>query len=67
LKKHNSLILPQESNSTEQAIYNLQQAILQSDKNIIQQLTEALNTISTPYAERIMNTAVAKSLQGKNI
>ena len=39
----------------------------EEDKNSIQQKIELLNETSRPYAERVMDIAVAKALEGKEI
>ncbi|MEJ7611916.1 MAG: hypothetical protein WKF88_12130 [Ferruginibacter sp.] len=50
---------------TAAAMQALQLAVTMDDKDLIQAKTEALNDISRPYAERIMDTAVATALKGK--
>jgi molecular chaperone HscA len=37
------------------------------DKNLIQQKIEALNEISRPYAERIMDNAIAVAIKGRSV
>ncbi|KXK43282.1 MAG: Heat shock protein 70 [Bacteroidetes bacterium OLB11] len=37
------------------------------DRNKIMAANENLNNITKPFAERIMDIAIAKTLQGKNI
>jgi molecular chaperone HscA len=38
-----------------------------NDKNLIQTKTEELNSISRPYAERIMDVAISKAMEGRKI
>ena len=49
------------------AIQALQLSIDMNDKDLIQSKTEALNAISGPYAERIMDLAISKTMSGKKI
>lgn len=45
----------------------LQLSITMDDKNLIQQKIEALNDLSRPYAERIMDEAISNAMKGKQI
>ena len=45
----------------------LQLSLDMNDKNLVQAKTEALNDISRPYAERVMDEAVQKTLKGNKI
>ena len=45
----------------------LQLALDMDDKNLIQTKIEELNEISRPYAERIMDTAISKSMKGETV
>lgn len=67
LYKNNRLLTSQELVETASAMQALQLAITMSDKNLIQEKTEYLNNISRPYAERIMDEAVAEAMKGKQI
>lgn len=58
-------LMPDEITATSLAMQALQLAMDMDDKNLIQAKTEALNDISRPYAERIMDLAVGKALSGK--
>lgn len=53
-----------ELTETSLAMQALQLALQMEDKNLIQVKTEELNNISRPYAERIMDTAISKSMKG---
>ncbi len=64
LQKNASFIQQQELLDTAAAMQALQLAITMEDKDLIQQKTEALNAISKPYAERIMDEAVASAIKG---
>jgi len=59
--------LPEEISATSLAMQALQLALQMNDKNLIQTKTEELNEISRPYAERIMDVAVSKAMEGRKI
>lgn len=67
LIKNSSLLTQTELMDTAAAMQALQLSITMEDKNLIQQKTEELNAISRPYAERIMDNAVAEAMKGKAI
>ncbi len=67
LQKNASFLIDNELADTASAMQSLQMAITMDDKNLIQLKTEALNDISRPYAERIMNSAVGQAMKGKVI
>ncbi len=67
LIKHYTIATEQEKLDTQAAIVNLQQSINAKDKDAIQKNIELLNEVSKPYAERLMDVAITKSLTGKNI
>jgi molecular chaperone HscA len=52
---------------TSLAMQALQLSVDMNDKNLIQAKTAALNDISRPYAERLMDIAVAKAMSGKKV
>lgn len=67
LLKNSSFLTQEELMQTAAAMQALQLSITMDDKNLIQQKTEDLNAISRPYAERIMDNAVAIAMKGKSI
>jgi molecular chaperone HscA len=67
LAKNAELLTAQELHDTAMAMQALQLSITMDDKNLVQQKTEALNDISRPYAERIMDMAVSKAMSGQKI
>jgi molecular chaperone HscA len=67
LQKNASSIHQQELLDTAAAMQALQLAITMEDKDLIQQKTEALNAVSKPYAERIMDEAVASAIKGRAV
>jgi molecular chaperone HscA len=67
IQKHASFISADEIKNTNVQIEILKVAIERKDKNAIQLEQEKLNDISRPYAERVMDQAVANAMTGKNI
>jgi molecular chaperone HscA len=61
------LLTSQELSETSLAMQSLQLSLDIGDKNLIQTKTEELNNISRPYAERVMDNAIDKSLKGESI
>lgn len=66
-QKNKLYLTAEELDATNQAITNLQACILNNDKSNILQATEALNETTRPYAERVMDLAVAAALKGNKI
>lgn len=67
LKSNQDLITPAESADTLQAIEALEALCQGKDKDAINAATERLNTVSRPFAERIMDHAIGKALSGKSL
>lgn len=67
LKKHEAQLAQEEIRLTQNGISILQNAIDNKDKDLIQKQTEALNDLSRPYAERIMDAALKDAMRGKKI
>jgi molecular chaperone HscA len=67
LQKNSQLLSQSEMIDTANAMQALQLAITMDDKNLVQEKTDALNSISRPYAERIMDMAIAEAMKGKTI
>ncbi len=67
INKHKAHITPDEWNATQEAIATLKQAIADQNKDAILAATTKLNEISSPYAERVMDIAVAQALKGSSI
>jgi len=65
LQKNSTSLTRQELLDTAAAMQALQMAIGMDDKNLIQRKIEELNDVSRPYAERIMDEAVAAAIKGK--
>jgi len=67
LNKNTEFLLPEEVSQTTKAIDDLRSAIDSENKDLIHQKTEALNEISRPYAERVMDMAISKAMSGRSI
>lgn len=67
LQKNSTLISKEELMQTANAMQALQLALTMEDKNLIQQKFEELNNVSRPYAERIMENAVAAAIKGNAV
>lgn len=67
LEKNASMLLQEELLSTAAAMQALQLAITMDDKDLIHKKIEELNDISRPYAERVMDNAVANAMKGKTV
>jgi molecular chaperone HscA len=67
ITRNAGLLEPQEVQATAHAMQNLQLALTMDNKNLIQEKIEELNEISRPYAERLMDMAISKSIKGQYI
>lgn len=67
LLKHKAFITEEEVLQTNEGMAAIEKAIKTKDKNAIQLNIEALNNISRPYAERVMDKAVANAMKGQKI
>jgi molecular chaperone HscA len=67
LIKNKSLLTAEEIAITRNAIREVESSIKLTDKDFIHKKIEALNEISRPYAERVMDEAIGAAMKGKNI
>ena len=67
LNKNVEFLLPEEIDVTSKAIEDLRASLDSGNKDLIHQKTEALNEISRPYAERVMDMAISEAMRGKSI
>jgi molecular chaperone HscA len=67
LQKNTEHLTQKEWEETAAAMQALQLSLSMDDKNLIHKKIEELNTISRPYAERVMDEAINKALSGKKI
>jgi molecular chaperone HscA len=67
LQKNAVFLTQDELLTTASAMQALQMAITMDDKDLIHTKNEALNDISRPYAERVMDVAISKAMKGRVI
>ena len=67
IQKNFDQLTKEEVMATSLAIQALQLSLNMNDKNLVQAKTEELNAVSRPYAERIMDDAIQKTLKGNKI
>jgi molecular chaperone HscA len=67
LQKNSSQLEQKEMLNTATAMQALQLALTMNDKDLVHQKIEALNDVSRPYAERVMDNAIAGAMKGKTI
>jgi molecular chaperone HscA len=67
ISKNRSFLTKEELDRTAEAISKLQELIQSGTKDQIQSAIEALNEISKPYAERLMDEAISHAMKGKNV
>ena len=67
LVKNAAFLTNEELLQTANAMQALQLAVTMNDKDLIHTKREELNSISGPYAERIMDQAISKAMKGKTI
>lgn len=67
LVKNAGFLTREETLATADAIEALQSALTTEDKDLIHKKIEALNEVSRPYAERLMDEAVSVAMKGKMI
>ena len=67
ISKNNKILLEEEIQVTQQAITELEKLIETGNKDEIHSAIEKLNSISTPFAERVMDEAIGKAMKGKKV
>lgn len=67
LQKNAPLLAKEELLQTAAAMQALQLAVTMDDKDLIHKKIEELNEISRPYAERVMDDAIANAMKGKTV
>jgi molecular chaperone HscA len=67
ITKNKEYLRPVEVEKTESAMQKLSALVEKGSKDQIRESIEALNEISRPYAERLMDEAISKAMKGKNI
>ena len=67
IQKNAALLTKQELVLTAAAMQALQLALTMNDKDLVHSKIEALNDLSRPYAERVMDMVVSNAMKGKAI
>jgi molecular chaperone HscA len=67
IQKNTAYLTKEELMKTAAAMQALQLAVTMEDKDLIHTKVEELNNISRPYAERIMDEAIAAAMKGKTV
>jgi Fe-S protein assembly chaperone HscA len=67
LQKNKAYLEEGELSTTEAQMQKLRDAIAAKNKDSIQHETEALNDVSRPFAERVMDAALKDAMRGKKI
>lgn len=67
LEKNSGMLTPEEISGTKQKIEELRASLATNDKNSVLKYNEALNEFTAPFAERLMDIAIAQAMKGKQI
>jgi molecular chaperone HscA len=67
IEKNRELLSEEEVALTQQHMEAVRVAIAAKDKDKIQHATEALNDVSRPFAERLMDAALKEAMRGKKV
>ena len=67
LQKNESLLAEEEISTTKKLLIELKNSLQQAERNIIHQRMDALNQFTRPFAERVMDIAIADAMKGKKI
>lgn len=67
IQKNTQYLTKEEVMNTAAAMQALQLAVTMDDKDLIHSKIEELNEISRPYAERVMDEAIAAAMKGKTV
>jgi len=65
LHKNEGFLTDEEKVVTHSAMKKLEERLRAGNKDDVQQAIEELNTVSRPYAERLMDEAIGKAIKGK--
>ena len=67
LEKNSAMLIPEEIEGTKQKIEILRISLATNDRNLVLKHNEALNEFTAPFAERLMDVAIAKAMRGKKV
>ena len=67
INKNKDFLTPEEIKETQNSVKTLQEVLEGNDKDLIHSHIEHLNDLSRPYAERLMDSAIALAMKGKKV
>ena len=67
IEKNGNILTAEENGETKKYITALQEALAGGDKDVILKKADELNEYTRPFAERLMDMAVAQAMKGKSI
>lgn len=67
LQKNETLLSAEEISTTQKLLADLKNTFHQADRNVIHQHMDTLNQFTRPFAERVMDIAIADAMKGKKI
>jgi molecular chaperone HscA len=67
LQKNELLLSNDEILTTKNLLLELKNSLLQTERNLIHQRMDELNQFTRPFAERVMDIAIADAMKGKKI
>ncbi|RYF96329.1 MAG: heat-shock protein Hsp70, partial [Chitinophagaceae bacterium] len=67
IEKNAAILTVTEIADTKSSIEALQGVLTMGDKNLIHEKTEALNELTRPFAERVMDVVVSQAMKGKSL
>lgn len=67
IAKHREFLTDEEVAITNEHMQKLRDAIAAKDKDLVHKVTETLNEVSRPYAERVMDSALKDAMRGKKV
>ena len=67
LQKNESLLAAEEISTTKNLLIELKNSLQQSERNVIHGRMDELNQFTRPFAERVMDIAIADAMKGKKI
>ena len=67
LQKNESLLAAEEISTTKKMLVELKKSLQQNERNLIHGRMDELNQFTRPFAERVMDIAIADAMKGKKI
>jgi molecular chaperone HscA len=67
LQKNEILLATEEISTTKNLLVELKKSLQQTERNLIHQCMDNLNNFTRPFAERVMDIAIADAMKGKKV